>query len=175
MARRLFQWLITVIKANHFVWPLPQADYCNNSAERQLLTPVKRTEGPKLYVCFCRPPFLIPSRIFYIWAPHGPKFLHVNLTQSCSAFQDLPGTRIFLPPSKQPSSFTGKFWNPVPPIRNPRRRIQNPRLSQIPSAQHESFVCGSHSLSLSHFGILSSSVTFKYMFHELPFSVLLCS
>ena len=161
MARRLFQWLITVIKANHFVWPLPQADYCNNSAERQLLTPVKRTEGPKLYVCFCRPPFLIPSRTFLIWASPEPKFLHVNPTQSCSTFQDLPGTRIFLPPCKQPSSFTDKFWNPVPAIRNPRRRIQNPRLSQIPFTQGESFVCRSHGLSLSHFGILSSSITNK--------------
>ena len=29
----------------------------DNSAERKLLTPVKRAEGPKLYVCPCRPPF----------------------------------------------------------------------------------------------------------------------
>ena len=45
--------------------------------ERQLLTPVKRAEGPKDYV---RPPFLFPSQTFNIWAPHGPKFLHVNPT-----------------------------------------------------------------------------------------------
>ena len=42
--------------------------------------PVKRAEGPKLHVCFCRPPVLIPSRTFYIRAPHGPESLHVNPT-----------------------------------------------------------------------------------------------
>ena len=67
-------------KGRPFRLALPRADYCDNSAERKLLTPVKRAEEPKLYVCFCRPPFLILSRAFYIWVPHGPKFLHVNPT-----------------------------------------------------------------------------------------------
>ena len=62
--------------------PVPRADYFENSTERKLLTPVKRAERPKLCVCFCRPPFLIPSQIFYVWVPHGPKFLHVNPTYS---------------------------------------------------------------------------------------------
>ena len=71
-------------KGRPFRLALPRADYClrDNSAERKLLTPVKRAEGPKLYVCFCRPPILIPSQIFYIWVPPGPKFLHVNPTYS---------------------------------------------------------------------------------------------
>ena len=67
-------------KGRPFRLALPRADYCDNSAERKLLMPVKRAEGPKLYVCFCRPPFLIPSQTFYIWVTHGPKFLHVNPT-----------------------------------------------------------------------------------------------
>ena len=67
------------LEANHgnkgrlFRLGLTPADYCDNCAERKLLTPVKRAEGPKLYVCFCRPPFLIPSQTFYIWVTHGPK------------------------------------------------------------------------------------------------------
>ena len=32
----------------------------------------------------------------------------------------------------QNPSFTDKYWNPVPRIRNTRRGIQNPRLSWIP-------------------------------------------
>ena len=48
-------------KGQPFRLALPRADYCDSSAERKLLTPVKRAERPKLYVCFCRPPFLIPS------------------------------------------------------------------------------------------------------------------
>ena len=44
-------------KGRPFRLALPRADYCDNSAERKLLTPVKRAEGPKLYVCLCRPPF----------------------------------------------------------------------------------------------------------------------
>ena len=68
-------------KGRPFRLALPRADYCDHdSAERKLLTPVKRAEGPKLNVCFCHPPFLIPSQTFYIWVPHGPKFLHVNPT-----------------------------------------------------------------------------------------------
>ena len=35
--------------------------------------PVKRAEGPKLHVCFCCPPILIPSQTFYIQAPHRPE------------------------------------------------------------------------------------------------------
>ena len=42
---------------------LQGADFCDNSAERQLLTPVKRAEGPKLYVCFCRPSFLQSKQV----------------------------------------------------------------------------------------------------------------
>ena len=49
-------------KGQPFRLALPRADYCDSSAERKLLTPVKRAERPKLYVCFCRPPFLIPSQ-----------------------------------------------------------------------------------------------------------------
>ena len=33
--RRVVHWLITAIKADHFVWSNPRADYCVNSAERQ--------------------------------------------------------------------------------------------------------------------------------------------
>ena len=67
-------------KGRPFRLALPRADYCDNSAEWKLLTPVKRAEGPKLCVRFCRPPFLIPSQTGYIWVPLGPKFLHVNAT-----------------------------------------------------------------------------------------------
>ena len=67
-------------KGRSFRLALPRADYCDNSAERRLLTRVKRAEGPKLYVRFCRPPLLIPSQTFYIWVPRGPKFLQVNPT-----------------------------------------------------------------------------------------------
>ena len=49
-------------KGRRFRLALPRADYCDHdSAERKLLTPVKRAEEPKLYVCFCHLPFLIPS------------------------------------------------------------------------------------------------------------------
>ena len=67
-------------KGRPFRSALARADYCDNCTERKLLTQVKRAEGPKLYVCFCCPPFLIPSQTFYIWVTQGPKFLHVNPT-----------------------------------------------------------------------------------------------
>ena len=71
-------------------WPfrlaLPRADYCHNFAEIILiLTTVKRAELPKLYSCFCRPPFLIPSRLSLLgyhtdrnFRLLGSSSLHVN-------------------------------------------------------------------------------------------------
>ena len=54
------QWLITAIKAVHFVWRYHELIIVIILL-KELLTP-----------------FLIPFRTFYIWAPHGSKFLRVN-------------------------------------------------------------------------------------------------
>ena len=43
----------------------------------------------------------------------------------------LKDSRIPLTIGIQNPSSTDKYWNPVPGIRNPHRRIQNPRLSWI--------------------------------------------
>ena len=73
--RRFVLWLITIVKADNFVW---------------------RDHGliHVIITFFCRPLFLIPSRSFSTWAPHGPKFLHVNSTKGCFAFKDLPPSSV---------------------------------------------------------------------------------
>ena len=48
-------------KSRPFRLALLRADNCDNTAERSLLTPIKRAEGPKLHFCYFRPPSLIPS------------------------------------------------------------------------------------------------------------------
>ena len=73
--RRFVLWLITIVKADNFVW---------------------RDHGliHVIITFFCHPLFLIPSRSFSTWAPHGPKSLHVNPTKGCFAFNDLPPSSV---------------------------------------------------------------------------------
>ena len=87
--------LATPLKADHFVFRYRKLIM----AERQLLTPVKRAEG---HFCFCRPTFLIPSRTFSTWAPHGRKMSSCNPNvKQCSALQDPPSARISFSLCKQ--------------------------------------------------------------------------
>ena len=86
--RRFVLWLIMIINADNFV-----------SRDHDLIIVIillkgrkVRAEGPKLK--FFSPVILIPSRSFSTWAPHGPKFLHVNPTKGCFAFKDLPPSSV---------------------------------------------------------------------------------
>ena len=78
-------------KGRSFRLALARAGYYDNCAEKTLhaLMPLNRAEGHKLHFCL----LIIPCQSFSTWAPHGPKFLHVNPTMSCYAF-----FTTFLPP-----------------------------------------------------------------------------
>ena len=64
--------------------------------------------------------------------------------------------------------FNDKDWNPVPGIRNPRRGIQNPRLSWIPL--HGAI----YSLGLARAWARLSSVDFLLFFHLCVANFLSC-
>lgn len=68
---------------------LPRAVYCDNSGE-SLVVNASRAGVPNIAVLFLSP--VIFNFFFSTWAPHGPEFLHVNPTKSCSVVQDLHGT-----------------------------------------------------------------------------------
>ena len=64
-------------------------------------------KGPKLHVCCSRPPCC-----FHYPLQPRQKFLHVNQTKSCFAFQDLPSASFFLTACKQPLSLCFKCHLP---------------------------------------------------------------
>ena len=70
---RFVLWLITMVKADNFVW-----------RDHDLI---------HVIITFFLSPVIFNS--FSIsWAPHGPKFLHVNPTKGCFAFNDLPPSSV---------------------------------------------------------------------------------
>ena len=68
-------------KGRPFRLALPLADYCDNSAESKLLTPVKTAGGPNsMFVSVARHFKLLLKHSIFAWVTHGPKCLQVNPT-----------------------------------------------------------------------------------------------